>query len=174
MNILPDSRYERVHTGSAIEIKRLQLLLEEKDIPSIVRDDNESAKLGGYALGSPDQTRLLVHKDYLVTAKHIIQNALNSFEDNPIADESLERLSQEDSQKAIINKITRPKDEKKRPEISTGRLLFYVLFLGYSLWRLSPLLSGEELPLWRIVVSGALSIFCIYMLVNYFLTRNKA
>ncbi len=168
MSILPDSRYEKIHTGSAIETKRLQIILEEKGIPSILRDDNESAKLAGYALATPDQSRLLVDKEHLVKAKHIVAAALEDFEANALTDDELTSLSQEEQESTPIKTITRNTTEKKKPEVSPGRLIFYVLFLLYSLWRLSPLLRGEELPLVRIVVSGTLSVFFIYMIVSYF------
>ncbi|WP_375251811.1 putative signal transducing protein [Dokdonia donghaensis] len=172
MSILPDSRYEKIHTGSAIETKRLQIILEEKGIPSILRDDNESAKLAGYALGSPDQSRLLVDKEHLVKAKHIVAATLEDFKTNALTDDELNSLSQEESQSTPIKTITRNTTEKKKPGVSPGRLIFYVLFLLYSLWRLSPLLKGEELPILRIIISGALSIFCIYMLISYFTNKK--
>ncbi|MFC4690800.1 putative signal transducing protein [Dokdonia genika] len=172
MSILPDSRYEKIHTGSAIETKRLQIILEEKGIPSILRDDNESAKLAGYALGSPDQSRLLVDKEHLVKAKHIVAATLEDFKTNALTDDELNSLSQEESQSTPIKTINRNTTEKKKPGVSPGRLIFYVLFLLYSLWRLSPLLKGEELPMLRIIISGALSIFCIYMLISYFTNKK--
>ena len=172
MSILPDSRYEKIHTGSAIETKRLQIILEEKGIPSILRDDNESAKLAGYALGSPDQSRLLVDKEHLVKAKHIVAATLEDFKTNALTDDELNSLSQEESQSTPIKPINRNTTEKKKPGVSPGRLIFYVLFLLYSLWRLSPLLKGEELPILRIIISGALSIFCIYMLISYFTNKK--
>lgn len=174
MSILPDSRYEKIHTGSAIETKRLQIILEEHDIPSILRDDNESAKLAGYALGSPDQSRLLVEKEHLIKAKHLIAASLEDFSTNAISDDDLNTLSQESAQEPIIKTITRPKQEVKRPEMSSGRLLLYVFFLGLSIWRLSPLLNGEELPTFRIIISGFLVIFCSYMLINHFMSKSKA
>ncbi|ANH61236.1 putative signal transducing protein [Dokdonia donghaensis] len=172
MSILPDFRYEKIHTGSAIETKRLQIILEEQGIPSILRDDNESAKLAGYALGSPDQSRLLVDKEHLVKAKHIVAATLEDFKTNALTDDELNSLSQEESQSTPIKTITRNTTEKEKPGVSPGRLIFYVLFLLYSLWRLSPLLKGEELPMLRIIISGALSIFCIYMLISYFSNKK--
>ena len=175
MSILPDSRYEKIHTGSIIEITRLQAILEEKDIPSIVRNDNESAKLAGYALGSPDQSRLLVDKEYLVKAKHIVETALEDFSSNALSDEELNALSQEEApKKPIINRITRPAPEKKKPEMSSGRLLLYIFFLGLSIWRLSPLLQGEEIETFRILISGGLIVFCSYMIITHFVNKSKA
>jgi|GEM_PF-615129 len=174
MSILPDSRYEKIHTGSIIEATRLQAILEEKDIPSIVRDDNESAKLGGYALGSPDQSRLLVDKEYVIKAKHIIEIALEDFASNAVSDDELNALSQETTTKPIINRTTRPAPIKKKPEMSSGRLLLYVFFLGLSIWRLSPLLRGEEIETFRILISGGLIVFCSYMLITHFMNKSKA
>lgn len=169
MSILPESNYEKIHTGSAIETQRLQAILEEQGIPSILRNDNESATLAGYALGSPDSSRLLVQKEYIMKAKHLVTSSLQEFESNQISEEELNKLSQDVGKKTI----TRNKEEQKKPEVSSGRLLLYGLFLVYSLWRLSPLLQGEELPTLRIAISGGLSIFCLYMLGTHFMNKNK-
>lgn len=174
MSILPESNYEKIHTGSAIETQRLQAILEERGIPSILRNDNESATLGGYALGSPDNSRLLVQKEYVIKAKHIVTASLQEFESNQISEDELNNLSQEAAQKPIINTITRKQEVQKKPEITSGFMLLYVLFLGYSLWRLSPLLQGEEVPIYRIIISGGLSIFCIYRIATYFKNKREA
>ncbi|TVZ51036.1 putative signal transducing protein [Dokdonia sp. Hel_I_53] len=169
MSILSDSQYEKIHTGSAIETKRLQSILEEHEISSIVRDDNESAKLGGYALGSPDNTRLLVGKQDIIKAKRIVASTLQDFENNAISASELENLAQNTKAEPKITytskKASAPSEAKK---ISKGLAFFYFSFIAYSLWRLYPLLEGEELPMWRIAISGALIIFCLYRLIEFF------
>ena len=172
MSILPDSRYEKIHTGSAIEVQRLQAILEENSIPSIIRNDNESAKLAGYALASLDQSRLLVDKEHLVRAKHLVSSTLEDFDHNRISDEDLENLSQEKPvpEKVIEEKIS---PAPAAPKPSKGLLLFYVGYLFYAAWRLYPMITGaEEFSIWRILITGGLSVYCIYMLVNYFNSKK--
>lgn len=168
MGILTDSSYEKIHTGSAIEIQHLQAALEHNNIKCIVRDDNESAKLAGYALAS-DQTRLSVLKEDVIRAKHIVSSTLEQFEEHKITDAELEELAQNTKEEPKITYTTRTaKANEKPPKISKGRALFYGAFICYASWRLSPLLSGEELPTYRIVISGGLLIFCIVMLIKFF------
>ncbi len=169
MSILSDSQYEKIHTGSTIETKRLQTILEEHKISSIVRDDNESAKLGGYALGTLDNTRLLVAKDDVIKAKRLVASSLEDFDTNAISETALEDLAQRTEVEPETQYPTRSATEaKKAPEVSKGLALFYGSFIIFSLWRLSPLLDGEELPMWRIVISAGLIIFCAYRLVQFF------
>lgn len=171
MAILPDSRYEKIHTGSAIEIQRLQAILEEKGIPVIIRNDNESAKLAGYALASPDSSRILVDKDYLVKAKHLVASALNDFDQNRIPDQELEQLAQ---QKPVHEKLVSTNTNLKKPKAPkppNGLLLFYVAYLVYAGWRFYPMIIGtEEFSIWRVGITGALSLYCIYKLVSYYNT----
>lgn len=168
MSILPDSRYEKIHTGSAIETQRLKSILEENNIPSILRDDNESAKLAGYALGSPNQTRLLVDKEHLVRAKHLVASTLEDFDHNRISDSDLDTLAQQKPvHEKVITKNTRL--HPKAPKMSKGFLLFYFAYIPYAIWRLYPMITGaEELNWLRIAVSGGLGIFCVYRIAKYF------
>lgn len=174
MSILPDSRYEKIHTGSAIEIQRLQSILEENGIPAIIRNDNESAKLAGYALASPDSSRILVDKEYVVKAKHLIATALDDFEHNRISDEDLENLAQEKPvHEKVITKNTNLKP--KAPKPSKGLLLFYVAYLVYAGWRFYPMIIGsEEFSPWRLLITGGLSLYCIFKLVTFFKTTSNS
>ena len=168
MGILTDSSYEKIHTGSAIEIQHLQAALEHNNIKCIVRDDNESAKLAGYALAS-DQTRLLVLKEDVIRAKHIVSTTLEQFDQHKITDSELEELSQNTKEKPKITYTTRPaKANEKPPKISKARALFYVAFICLSSWRLSPLLYGEELSITRIIISSGFLVFSIVMLIKFF------
>ena len=42
------NRHIKLYTGSFIEIQRLQLDLNDAEIPFFVKDNNESAKLAGF------------------------------------------------------------------------------------------------------------------------------
>ena len=173
MSILHDSRYEKIHTGSTIEVQRLQSILEENDIPSILRDDNESAKLGGYALASPDQTRLLVDKKHVVRAKRLVEVAQEQAEVDKIPDEELELLARD---RPVHEKVIRTNTDLKPdpPRISKGMLLFYAGYLVYAAFRLYPIATGEaEFSTFRVIITGGLSIFCIYQLVMYFTKQRK-
>ncbi len=168
MSILTDSSYEKIHTGSAIEIQHLQAALEHNNIKCIIRDDNESAKLAGYAVAT-DQTRLLVLKEDVIRAKHIVSSTIAEFDQHKITDKALEELSQSTKEEPKITYSTRPsKASEKPPKISKGRALFYGVFICYASWRLSPLLSGGEVPPLRIIISGGLLVFSIVMLIKFF------
>lgn len=167
MSLLPNSRYEKVHTGSAIEVQRLQSILEENSIQTIVRNDNESAKLAGYALASLDSSRILVDKEDVVKAKHLIATTLKQFDQHRIPDEDLDNLAQ---QRPIHEKVIRTNTnlKPKAPKTSKGLLLFYVVYLVYAGWRLYPILLGnEEFSIWRVLITGGLSTYCIYKLATF-------
>lgn len=173
MSILPDSRYEKIHTGSAIEIQRLQSILEEHGILAIIRNDNESARLAGYALASPDSSRILVDKGDVVKAKHLIATALDDFDHNKIPDKDLENLSQEKPvHEKVITKNTNLKP--KPPQPSKGLLLFYVVYLVYAGWRFYPMITGsEDLSPWRLLITGGLSLYCIFKLITFFRSTSN-
>ncbi len=60
-----------LHTGSFIEIQRLQLDLNDAEIPFIIRNNNESAKLAGFGALS-DNVELFVFKNDSESAIEIL------------------------------------------------------------------------------------------------------
>lgn len=71
--MLPKSEYERVYTGSFINVQYLQNILQDQDINSIKRDDFESGLRGGFGGGLPNQVQLFVKKKDVLLAKALIE-----------------------------------------------------------------------------------------------------
>ena len=108
--------------------------------------------------------KILVHKEKFVTAKHIVQSALDENGDIiAISEEELEKqaLNAKDN---TLNSTGQHKQYKRSP----FNLLINVGLIIYSLWRLSPVLEGEELHPLRIAVSGGIIVFCSYALLTHF------
>lgn len=66
------SEHIRLFTGSLIEIQRLQLDLNDKKIPSLVKNNFESGMLAGFYGGSPSQVELFIFKEDMEKAKPIL------------------------------------------------------------------------------------------------------
>jgi len=71
--MFPKSEYERVYTGSFINVQYLQNILQDQDINSIKRDDFESGLRGGFGGGLPNQVQLFVKKKDVLLAKALIE-----------------------------------------------------------------------------------------------------
>jgi len=67
-----DSNHISLHTASFIEIQRLQLDLNDAEIPFLVKNNGESARLAGFA-SFGDHVELLVSKDDLPIATIILE-----------------------------------------------------------------------------------------------------
>lgn len=61
-----------IYTGSSILINRLAILLEEKQIPNLVKNHQESARLGGFAT-LDTAIEILIPSEYLDKAKSILE-----------------------------------------------------------------------------------------------------
>jgi len=165
MKILPDSNYEKIYTGSSIKATYLKTLLEDDGIQPIMRNDEESARAGGFGMDYANGVKILVHKKNVLQAKHIVQSALDENGDIiAISEEELEKQAMA-SEPTILKPQTNEKSEYKR---SPFNLLLNVGLILYSLWRLSPLLQGESLSTIRIVTSSAIILFCSWTLINHF------
>lgn len=70
------NRHIKLHTGSFIEIQRLQLDLNDAEIPFFIKNNNESAKLAGFGSLS-DSVELHIFAADLERATNIL-NALKS------------------------------------------------------------------------------------------------
>lgn len=172
MNIIPDSQYKKVFTGSKITAQHLKLVLEEAGIASIERDDAESALRGGYAAAFDNDTKLFVNKKDILKAKHIVSTTLETMDFDKLSDEELAQIA---SQKEDVIPISSSKNNQKKETYrrSPLNLILNVIIIIYSLFRLSPLLMGESLPTWRIILSSSLIIFCTWALFNHF-SQKKA
>lgn len=66
------SEFVRLMTGNLITINRVANILEQKDIPSLIKDNTESARLAGF--GTPqNDVDLYVNKLDFDKAKNAIQ-----------------------------------------------------------------------------------------------------
>lgn len=165
MKILPDSNYEKIYTGSSIKASYLKTLLEDRGIQPILRNDGESARTSGYGMDYANGVKILVHKNNLLKAKHILQSALDDNGDIiAISEEELEKQALS-TKKSILKPTSQENKSYKR---SPFNLLINVALIIYSFWRLSPLLEGESLHPIRIAISSGIILFCGYALVNHF------
>jgi hypothetical protein len=57
------SKHIRLFTGSLIEIQRLQLDLDDQDIPSLVKNNFQSGVRAGFYGGSPSQVELFIYEE---------------------------------------------------------------------------------------------------------------
>jgi hypothetical protein len=164
MKIIPDSNYEKIYTGSSIKASYLKTLLEDAGIAPILRNDGESATAGGFGMDYTNGVKILVHKEKLLTAKHIVQSALDDHGDViAISEEELEKQAL-----ATNEKILKPASQTQQYKRSPFNLLINVVLIVYSFWRLSPILEGEELHPIRIALSGGIILFCSYALIKHF------
>ncbi|MAQ75549.1 MAG: hypothetical protein CL613_04350 [Aquimarina sp.] len=72
-----ESEYERVYTGSLINIQFLQNVLQERGINSITRDDMKSGMMAGFGGGLPNHIQLFVKKTDVEEAIPIIEKSLS-------------------------------------------------------------------------------------------------
>ena len=173
MNILPKSQYEKIFYGSQITTQHIKLVLEEAGIASIIRDDGESAVRGGFGSTLTHDVKLFVDKKDVLKAKHIVSSTLEKLENENISDEELASLAKQKDPVIPITKKTVINSQKKETyRRSPFNIVLNVLIVIYSLFRLYPLVNGETLPTWRIVLSSALIIFCSWAIINHF-TQKK-
>ena len=66
------SKHTILFTGSLIEIQRLQLDLDDEQIPSLVKNNFESGLRSGFYGGSPSQVQLFIFQDDLKNAKPLL------------------------------------------------------------------------------------------------------
>ena len=67
----------RIFTDSAIVINRIAQILDENKIPSLIKDNVESARLAGFG-ASPNEVELYVYESDIDHAKKIIKSTLES------------------------------------------------------------------------------------------------
>ncbi len=75
--MFPESEYERVYTGSLINVQFLQTMLQDRGINSITRDDMKSGMMAGFGGGIPDHIQLFVKKTDVEEAIPIIEKSLS-------------------------------------------------------------------------------------------------
>jgi hypothetical protein len=70
------SKHIRLFTGSFIAVQRLQLDLNDAEIPFLIKNNNESARMAGFGALS-DNVELFIYEEDLDRATEII-NELNA------------------------------------------------------------------------------------------------
>lgn len=66
------SKHTRLFTGSLIEIQRLQLDLDDAEIPSMVKNNFQSGLRAGFYGGSPSQVELFIYEEDKDKAQDIL------------------------------------------------------------------------------------------------------
>ena len=69
-----NSKHIKFFTGSLIEIQRLQLDLDDQQIPSLVKNNFESGLRSGFYGGSPSQVQLFIYQEDFDKAKPILES----------------------------------------------------------------------------------------------------
>mgnify|MGYP001158468649 FL=1 len=169
--MIKDSKYERVYTGSEINVNHLKSQLEDAGISSVVRNDHESAIRAGFGSDYDRGVLLFVEKDNLLRAKHIIEKTTSEpkFTDAELEEQATqsrlkEQTTERKGERPLIQKEEKPKRSFFNLALNAGLLI-------YSLWRLYPLTQGEELPTYRILLSSLIAVFCGYTLVRHFIKK---
>ncbi len=67
------SKHVRLFTGSLIEIQRLQLDLDDHEIPSMVKNNFQSGLRAGFYGGSPSQVELFIYEEDMEKAEGILE-----------------------------------------------------------------------------------------------------
>ena len=67
------SKHVRLFTGSLIEIQRLQLDLDDQQIPSMVKNNFQSGLRAGFYGGSPSQVELFIYEEDMEKAEGILE-----------------------------------------------------------------------------------------------------
>lgn len=66
-----EEEFKRVYTGSEVNVSYLQGLLEEQDIPTIVRNEFQSGLRGGFGGGLPGQVQLFAPAQHFEKAERL-------------------------------------------------------------------------------------------------------
>ena len=67
------SKHIKFFTGSLIQIQRLQLDLDEKEIPSLVKNNFQSGLRSGFYGGSPSLVELFIYEEDREKATSILE-----------------------------------------------------------------------------------------------------
>lgn len=164
MKIIPDSNYQKIYTGSNIKATYLKTLLEDYGINPILRNDEESALAGGFGMDYANGVKILVRKKDVLKAKHTVQGALDEHGDIiAISEDELEKQAL-----STTENIFEPARKSTQYKRSPLNIIINVGLIVFSLWKLSPLFRGEDLPTFRLVISGGIILFCSWALINHF------
>ncbi|WP_051907717.1 putative signal transducing protein [Flavimarina sp. Hel_I_48] len=166
---MKESDYEHVFTGSAIKANYLKNIFDEEGISAVVRNDHDSQLRAGFGGSYANQALIFVKRDESMRAKRIVERKMEGEE---IPSEILEKQAAEsrlDEEETVQKNHKRPLIKKDtKANRSLFNILLNVVLILYSLWRLMPLLQGEEISTWRILLSGFILVFCSITVFNHF------
>ncbi|MBP0902261.1 putative signal transducing protein [Mariniflexile gromovii] len=78
---MSDSNYIKIYTGNFAVVKRITIELNDMDINPVVKDQAESAILGGFGgTLAPDFQEVYVHKDELEKATKVVNDITSELE----------------------------------------------------------------------------------------------
>lgn len=78
---MTDSNYIKIYTGNFAVVKRIMIELNDMDINPVVKDQAESAILGGFGgTLAPDFQEVYVHKDELEKATKVVNDITSELE----------------------------------------------------------------------------------------------
>ncbi len=78
---MTDSNFIKIYTGNFAVVKRIAIELNALDISPIIKDQSESAILGGFGgTLAPDFQEIFVHEDELEKANEVINNITKELE----------------------------------------------------------------------------------------------
>ncbi|MFG6687438.1 putative signal transducing protein [Mariniflexile sp. HNIBRBA6329] len=78
---MTDSNYIKIYTGNFAVVKRITIELNDMDINPVVKDQAESAILGGFGgTLAPDFQEVYVHKDELEKATKVVNDITSELE----------------------------------------------------------------------------------------------
>ena len=75
------ANYVKIFSGSLVEVQLIKKELENVNIIPVIKDENESARLGGYGgYTSPGDQQVYVHNDEAIKALPIVEKLISEFE----------------------------------------------------------------------------------------------
>ncbi len=80
MSIFPKSSYKKIFTGSQITVNYLRAVLDEAQIPFMIRDDGQSARMGGFAINYLNEIVLFVKNEDYLRAKQLVDKSLENID----------------------------------------------------------------------------------------------
>lgn len=72
-----ESEYIKIYTGDFLTSQRIQQRLEDIGINAVVKNEDESARLAGFANPIPSLQDIYVHESELEKAKTIVESEKN-------------------------------------------------------------------------------------------------
>lgn len=69
-----------IFSGSEIDVNVLKQIFDDNNIPSIVKNDSNSAKAAGFGVNLGSEANIMVPEKFLEKANELVKEFKNSFE----------------------------------------------------------------------------------------------